>query len=148
MWSDHLKTIQRVQRGSEIRPFEIWKYLKSGLFEGQISNGPVFKWSSFGYGYSSSPNHLQTRPFKIRTLLSGFQFFWQMVAICLGFKCLGIWILDPSQNPDRLQTQPLFDHLKSIVQISDPHCIQKVECSDFGCSAFRWLLCLVQYLSV
>ena len=34
-----------VQWGSEIRSFDIWKHLKSELFEGQISNGPGFKWS-------------------------------------------------------------------------------------------------------
>ena len=33
----------RLHWGSEIRPFKIRKYLKSGLFEGQISNDPVFK---------------------------------------------------------------------------------------------------------
>ena len=41
--------------------------LKSRLFEGWISNGSIFKWSSFRYGwsYSPNPNHLKTRPFKI-----------------------------------------------------------------------------------
>ena len=36
-----------IQKGSEIRPFEIRKYLKSGLLEGRVSNGPVFKWLGF-----------------------------------------------------------------------------------------------------
>ena len=31
-----------VQWGSEIWPYKIWEHLKSGLFEGLISNGPVF----------------------------------------------------------------------------------------------------------
>ena len=38
---------------------EIWNHLTSGLFEGQISNDPVFKW--LGYSYSPNqipPNHL------------------------------------------------------------------------------------------
>ena len=35
---DNLK--REVQWGSEIRPFKIRKCLKSGLFDGQISNGP------------------------------------------------------------------------------------------------------------
>ena len=47
-------------------------HLKSGLFEGQISNGLVIKWSGFSYGYSDSPNHLKTRQFIIRTFLSRF----------------------------------------------------------------------------
>ena len=55
--------------GSEIQPFEIWKHLKSGHFEGLISNGPVFKWSGFSY-----------RPFKIRTFLSGFQMVFDKMA--------------------------------------------------------------------
>ena len=38
-------------------------HLKSGLFEGWISNGPVFKWLGFSNGYSYSPKHLITRPF-------------------------------------------------------------------------------------
>ena len=34
--------ISLIQLGSEIQPFEFWKSLKSGLFDGQISNGPLF----------------------------------------------------------------------------------------------------------
>ena len=82
-----------IQWGSEIRPFEIWKQLLSGLFEGQISNGPVSKWLGFSY-----------QPFEIRTFLSGFQMvFDKMVAICPDFKWLGFRISDPIQNPDHLQ---------------------------------------------
>ena len=33
-----------VKWGSEIQPFKIRKQLKFGLFDGQISNGPGFKW--------------------------------------------------------------------------------------------------------
>ena len=40
-----------IQLRSEIQPFEIWKHLKSGLFGGRNSNGPVFKWSGFSYGF-------------------------------------------------------------------------------------------------
>ena len=58
---------------SEMGPFEIQKNLKSGLFEGQILNGPVFKWSGFNNGYSYSPNHLKTRPFETQTFLSRLQ---------------------------------------------------------------------------
>ena len=54
-----------IQWGSEIRPLKIMKQLKSGLFEGQISNGPVFKWSGFTYGFC--PNHSKTILFKIHT---------------------------------------------------------------------------------
>ena len=41
-----------MQWGSEIRPFKIWKHLKYGLFEGQISNGTVFKCSGFSNSYA------------------------------------------------------------------------------------------------
>ena len=41
-----------IKWGSEIWPFQIQNDLKSGLFEGQISNDPVFKWLSFSYRYS------------------------------------------------------------------------------------------------
>ena len=74
----------RVQWGSEIR-----KHLKSGLLEGQISNGPVFKWSGFNYGYSYSPD-LKTEPFKIWMFLSGFQMVFEKIgATCPDFKRLG-----------------------------------------------------------
>ena len=101
-------------------------HLKSGLFEGRISNGPVFEWSgfSFGFGYSPnysktrpfeiqmflsgfqmvsgySPNYSKTRPFKIQMFLSGFQMVSEkMAAICPDFKWLGSRISDPIQNPD------------------------------------------------
>ena len=67
----------------------------------QFSNGPVFKWSGFSYGYKFSPNHSNTGPFKIMTFLSRFQMvFDKMVAICPDFKWLGFQISDPI----------LFDH--------------------------------------
>ena len=81
---------------------EIRKQLKFGLFEGRISNDPVFKWSGLSYGYS--PNHLKTRPFKIRPFLSGFQMvFDKMAAICQDFKWFGFRISDPIRNLDHLQ---------------------------------------------
>ena len=73
--------------------------VKSGLFEGWISNGPVFKWSGCSNGHSYSPNHSKTRPFKIRTFLSRFPMdFYQMAAICLELKWLCLRISDPIQN--------------------------------------------------
>ena len=79
-------------------------HLKSGLFEGWISIGPVFKWLGFSYGYIYSPNHLKTRPFKMRMFLSWFQMtFDKMAAICSDFKWLGFRITDPIQNLDHLQ---------------------------------------------
>ena len=78
-------------------------HLKSVHFEGQILNGPVFKWSDFRNGYSYSPNHSKTGPFKIRTFMSKFQMVLEkMVAICPE-KLLGFQISDPIQNPDHLQ---------------------------------------------
>ena len=92
-WAEIQLDLNTIQWGSEIRPFEIRKHLKSGLFEGRISNGPVFKWSGFSY-----------QPFEIRTFLSGFQMvFDKMAAICPDFKWLGFRISDPIRNPDHLQ---------------------------------------------
>ena len=69
-----------------------------------FSNGPVFKWLGFSYGYSFSPDHLKTRPFEIQTFLARFQMvFDQMAAICLDFKWLGFWFSDAIRNPDHLQ---------------------------------------------
>ena len=89
-----------VQWGSEIRPFEIRKHLKSGLFEGRISNGLVFKWSGFSY-----------QPFEIRKFLSGFQM-------------VGLPDFRSHLKSRPFATQPVLDHSKSrLGQISDPHCI-------------------------
>ena len=99
---DHFKT--ELQWGSKIRPFEIWEHLKSGIFEGWISNGPFFKWLGFSYGYSYSPNHLKTGPFQIRTFLSGFQMVFDLMAgICPDFNWLGFWISESIRNPDHLK---------------------------------------------
>ena len=68
---------QYLQWGSEIRPFEIWKHSKSALFEGHISNGTVFKWSGFSYGYSNSPNHFEKRTIQNLDFFPDFNGFWQ-----------------------------------------------------------------------
>ena len=65
-WSDFkwdLKLLFEIELHwrSKIQPFKIQKDSKNGLFEGQISNGLVFKWQDFTNGYSNSPNHLKTR---------------------------------------------------------------------------------------
>ena len=79
---------------------KIQKHLKSGLFDGQISIRPVFKWLGFNY----SPNHSKTGSLKILTFLSGFQLeFDKMATICLYFKWLGFLTSDPIQNLDHLQ---------------------------------------------
>ena len=76
-------------------------HTKSRLFEGRISNGPVFEWLGFSHGYSFSPNHLKTRIFKIGTHLSGFQMiFDKMAAIC---PILNGWA-SGFQNPFKIQT--------------------------------------------
>ena len=50
-----------------------------------ISNDMVFR--GLGYTFSYSTIHLKTRPFKIRTFLSGFQkVFDKMMVFCLDFK--------------------------------------------------------------
>ena len=86
IYSRYLKTTKLhisslVQRGFEIRPFEIRKHLKSGLFKGQILYGQVFKWLGFSYGYS----------LKNRTILSGFEMiFWQNGNHLSVFQMVGL----------------------------------------------------------
>ena len=80
-------------------------HLKSGLFEGRILNGQVFKWSDLSNGYSFSSNHSKTRPFQIRTFLWGFYIdFGKTAAICPNFKWLVFRISDPIRNPGYLHT--------------------------------------------
>ena len=78
--------------------------LKSWLFEGRISNGPVFKWLGLSNGYSHSPNHSKIGSFEIR------MFF-------IDFRC--------HSKSRSFATQPLLDHSKSrLGRISDPHCTE------------------------
>ena len=48
--SDTVIISNSLQWRSEIRPPEIQKHSKLGLFEGRILNGLDFKWSGFSYG--------------------------------------------------------------------------------------------------
>ena len=100
------------QWGSEIQPFKIRPFLRLDC-----------KWFSLSYGYSCSPNHSKTGPFKIQTFVSGFQIFYDnMAAICSDFKWLGFRNSNHIWNWDRLQPNLFFDHSKSrLVQISDLH---------------------------
>ena len=99
---------------------EIQKHLKSGLFESQISNGVVFKWSSFSY----SPNHSKTGLFKIQPFLSGFQMVWQNGGHLSRFQLVGLPDYRSNSKFRPLETNPLFDHSKfRLVRISDPHCL-------------------------
>ena len=103
---------------------EIWNptIWNPETFEGQISNGPVIKWSGLSYGYSFSPYHLKTGPFKIWTFCPDFKWSdtkWPTFAlISNGWAPI-------FQNSFEIQTIcNLFDHSKSrLVCISDPHCI-------------------------
>ena len=61
-------------------------HMKSGLFESHISNGPVFNWSGFSFGYSFSPNHSKTESFKIWTSWSGFGMVFDKMAGLLDFR--------------------------------------------------------------
>ena len=72
-------------------------HMKSGLFESHISNGPVFNWSGFSFGYSFSPNHSKTGPFEILTFFClDFKLF---LTKWLPFVRISVFI----QNPDNLQ---------------------------------------------
>ena len=95
------------------------EHVKSGLFEGPISNGPVFKWLSFGYSYSIAPTIRKPEHSKYGLFLD-FKWFlakWRpFVGIsngwASGFQILfEIWII--------CNLTP-FNHLKSrLVHISD-----------------------------
>ena len=101
--------------------FEIQKHLKYRLFEGQISNGPVFKWFGLSYGYS--PNYLKTRPFKIQKFLSGFHKVFKNGSHLSRFQMVGLQNFRSHSKSRPFVTQPLLDHLKSRRgRISDPHC--------------------------
>ena len=86
--------ILRVQRGSEIRPFEIWKHLKSGPFEGQISNGPVFTFSESG------------------CFCQDFKWFWTNGHLS-GFPIVGLPDFRSHLKSKPFAIQPLLDHSKS-----------------------------------
>ena len=61
-----------------------YEHLKSGLFEGRISNGLAF-------AMAIVPTIWKTGLFKNRTFLTGFQMvFDRMAAICLDFKYLNV----------------------------------------------------------
>lgn len=93
---------------------KIRKHLKYGLFEGRISNGPVFKCSGFSIGYSYGRNHSKTGPVAIWTFLSKFQMvFDKMAAICADFKWLGFPVFRSHSKSRPFATQPLLDHSKS-----------------------------------
>ena len=64
--------------------------LKSRLFEGQISNGPVFKWSGFSYGFSYSPNYLKTRPNLNQTFQNPDVLIWISKSPCPGESLLNL----------------------------------------------------------
>ena len=52
-----------VQWGSEIRPFEIWKHLKSQLFDGWISNSLVLAMAIDIAPTIRKPDHLKSKHF-------------------------------------------------------------------------------------
>ena len=55
------------------------------------------------YHHSYSPNHLKSRPFKIRTITCQ-MFFDKMASICLDFTGLGSQVSDLIENMEHLQT--------------------------------------------
>ena len=116
---DHITAVLRVtmlktslkQRKYCSKQPGIRKHLKSGLFEGQISNGPVFKWRDFSYGLC---NHS-----KFRLFCPDFKWFltkWlQFVGISNGWASgfqipFKIWTNcnSTSFQPFEIQTSPDF----------------------------------------
>ena len=68
--------------------------LKSGLFEGQISNGWAFAMAKAIVPTIQNPD-IFVQIFNV--------FFYKMAPICLDLKSLGVRISDPIWNPDHLQ---------------------------------------------
>ena len=138
---------------SEIGSFEILKDLKARLFEGQISNVPVFKW----WGYSYSLIHIKHIKLKMQAKISWISPTlhlinpWPLFSFIKVIQLKRIYTFIHSfihwfwtkwwpfvqilngwafrfQIPFKIQwlfaTQPLLNHSKSgLGQISDPHCI-------------------------
>ena len=113
-----------LQWGSEIRPIEIGTFWRSD-----------FKWSGLRCGYSYSPNHSKTRPFKILPFLSGFQMLFDKMAYLITF-----WILDKNgalkkiglvfRCPSKigsLANQTFLHHLRTaLVCCFDPNCTYSI----------------------
>ena len=70
---------------------------------------------NLNYGYSFSPNHWKTGPFKIWTFLSGFQMvFDKIAAFCPDFNWLGFRLDFRFYFKSRpFATRPFLDHSKS-----------------------------------
>ena len=97
---------------------EIWKHLKSGLFEGPILNGLVLKGSGFSLGYSYGPNYSKSWHF-----CPDFKWFltkWRPFVMS-WFQMVALPDFRSHSKSRPFANQPLYDHLKSrLVQISDP----------------------------
>ena len=68
-WSSGFLFIRSSGFGQMVQLIWYLIILKTGLFEGRMSNGLVFKWSGFSYGYSFSPlirklDHTKIEPYK------------------------------------------------------------------------------------
>ena len=87
--------------GYEIRPFKILKNLKSGHFEGRISNGPSFNCLGFSYVPTiQKPDNSKSGRFCPNLKL--------VLIKRWPFVLLGFWISDPIRNPDHLLPQKSF----------------------------------------
>ena len=94
--------------------FKIQKHLKSSLFEGQISNGPVFNWSDFNYCYSYSPNHSKTRLLKNpEVFIQISNGFWLNGGHLSEFQMIGVPDFRSHSKYRPFATQSLFRPFKS-----------------------------------
>ena len=74
-----------IKLGYEIWLFEVWKHLKSGLFEGRISNDTDFKESEFSYGYSYTVGIWNPETFEIPTFRRS-DFKWLGLSYGYGYS--------------------------------------------------------------
>ena len=72
--------------------------MKSGLFEGRISNGLALAMAIVIVPTIQKPDHSKSGKFLTRFLMV----FDKMAAISPDFKLLGFQILEPIQNQDHL----------------------------------------------
>ena len=96
--------------------------MKSGLFEGWISNGLALAMAIAIVPTIRKPDHSKSGCFCL-----DFKWFLPNVGHLSGFQMFGLPDSRSTLKAGTFATQPLFDYLKSrLVWKSDPHCFQMI----------------------
>ena len=124
-----------VQWGSEIRPFKIWKHLKSRLFEGEISNGLVFKWFWLSNGRAlARPIVIVPTIRKLDHSKSGhfcpdFKWFLTKWGPVVCYQTVGLPDFRSHLKSGPFATQPLFDHIQASLDFRSILVFKCIHCS-------------------